>query len=160
MNTSCTCLAFSLYHNVVQSAKAVFTGSGCDTVDNGSHSAFRAHKFSEPVRLLSVSVRACSVSTMLQNLCTQNCADVPCVHVTQVSRHLDIDQKAPRRYFRKEDQQVLRVTQESGNIKMLFRGWHIGLSVCTLPHFVCLGFLCVIWFPTTCRLKLKNCPEV
>ena len=38
------CVFFFLCDNVVQSVRAVFTGSGCDTDDNGSHSAFGARK--------------------------------------------------------------------------------------------------------------------
>lgn len=41
---ACFFCFFLLCNNVLQSVKAVFTGSGCDTDDNGSHSAFRAHK--------------------------------------------------------------------------------------------------------------------
>lgn len=48
-NSSCTlffssCFFFPTCNSVAQSAKAVFTGSGCKTGDNKPHSAFRAHK--------------------------------------------------------------------------------------------------------------------
>lgn len=47
MNTTCMSYAFCCFFlcdNVVQSVKTVFTGSGCDIDDYGSHSAFRAHR--------------------------------------------------------------------------------------------------------------------